>query len=167
MVKKQDLHPQVKLMIASSADRKGPSFGKGAATLLHGIEQNGSLNKTAKDLHMAYSKAWSMIKKVEEGLGFTLIERYGARGSKLTEEGKKFLELTATMRRSRRTQRRPSKRSSKSSSCCGFWRIASTRRGGDSRGSSAPLCVCALKGGNVGKTQDPRAAVPGGLAFAG
>ena len=73
MVKKQDLHPQVKLMIASSADRKGPSFGKGAATLLHGIEQNGSLNKTAKDLHMAYSKAWSMIKKVEEGLGFTLI----------------------------------------------------------------------------------------------
>ena len=27
------------------------------------------------------------------GLGFTLIERYGARGSKLTEEGKKFLEL--------------------------------------------------------------------------
>ncbi len=93
MVKKQDLHPQVKLMIASSADRKGPSFGKGAATLLHGIEENGSLNKTAKDLHMAYSKAWSMIKKVEEGLGFTLIERYGARGSKLTEEGKKFLEL--------------------------------------------------------------------------
>ena len=81
MVKKQDLHPQVKLMIASSADRKGPSFGKGAATLLHGIEENGSLNKTAKDLHMAYSKAWSMIKKVEEGLGFTLIERYGARGS--------------------------------------------------------------------------------------
>ena len=71
MVKKQDLHPQVKLMIASSADRKGPSFGKGAATLLHGIEENGSLNKTAKDLHMAYSKAWSMIKKVEEGLGFT------------------------------------------------------------------------------------------------
>lgn len=47
MVKKQDLHPQVKLMIASSADRKGPSFGKGAATLLHGIEENGSLNKTA------------------------------------------------------------------------------------------------------------------------
>ena len=93
MVKKQDLHPQVKLMIASSVDRKGPSFGKGAATLLHGIEENGSLNKTAKDLHMAYSKAWSMIKKVEEGLGFTLIERYGARGSRLTEEGKRVLEL--------------------------------------------------------------------------
>ncbi len=90
--KKADLHAQIKLMISSSADRKGPSFGRGAAILLHGIEENGSLNKTAKDLHMAYSKAWSMIKKVEEGLGFKLIDRYGARGSKLTDEGKKFLE---------------------------------------------------------------------------
>lgn len=89
----KNLHAQVKLMISSSEDRKGPSFGRGAAILLRGIEENGSLNKTAKNLHMAYSKAWSMIKKVEEGLGFQLIERYGARGSKLTDDGKKFLEL--------------------------------------------------------------------------
>ena len=87
------LRAQVKLVVTASGDRKGPSFGKGAGILLHGIEEYGSLNKTAKALHMAYSKAWSMIKKVEEGLGFPLIERYGARGSKLTEEGKRFLEL--------------------------------------------------------------------------
>lgn len=93
MSEERKLHAQVKIMISASEDRKGPSFGKGAATLLHGIEENGSLNKTAKNLHMAYSKAWSMIKKVEEGLGFTLIERYGARGSKLTEEGRAFLVL--------------------------------------------------------------------------
>ena len=93
MSKKKDLQAQVKIVISASADRKGPSFGRGAAILLHGIEENGSLNKTAKDLHMAYSKAWSMIKKVEEGLGFTLIDRFGARGSKLTEDGKRFLEL--------------------------------------------------------------------------
>ena len=93
MSEERKLHAQVKIMISASGDRKGPSFGKGAATLLHGIEENGSLNKTAKNLHMAYSKAWSMIKKVEEGLGFTLIERYGARGSKLTEEGRAFLVL--------------------------------------------------------------------------
>lgn len=89
----KNLHAQVKLVITSSADRKGPSFGKGAAILLRGIEENGSLNKTAKNLHMAYSKAWSMIKKVEEGLGFQLIDRFGARGSVLTEDGKRFLEL--------------------------------------------------------------------------
>ena len=86
------LRAQVKLMISATDDRKGPSFGKGTAILLRGVEQNGSLNKTAKDLHMAYSKAWSMIKKVEEGLGFTLIDRFGARGSKLTEQGARFLE---------------------------------------------------------------------------
>lgn len=93
MIQKNDLHAQVKLMITSSEDRKGPSFGKGAAILLHGVEENGSLNKTAKNLHMAYSKAWSMIKKVEGGLGFQLIDRFGARGSKLTEDGKRFLTL--------------------------------------------------------------------------
>lgn len=93
MAEKKNLHSQVKIMITATEDRKGPTFGKGAATLLHGIEENGSLNKTAKNLHMAYSKAWSMIKKVEDGLGFQLIERYGARGSKLTEDGKEFLEL--------------------------------------------------------------------------
>lgn len=93
MSEERKLHSQVKLVVTASADRKGPSFGKGAGILLHGIEEYGSLNKTAKVLHMAYSKAWSMIKKVEDGLGFPLIERFGARGSRLTEEGKRFLEL--------------------------------------------------------------------------
>ncbi len=88
-----NLHAQVKLVVTASSDRKGPSFGKGAGILLHGIEEYGSLNKTAKVLHMAYSKAWSMIKKVEDGLGFPLIERYGARGSRLTDEGRRFLAL--------------------------------------------------------------------------
>ena len=91
--KKKDLHAQVKLMITCTEDRKGPSFSRGAAILLHGVEDNGSLNKTAKELHMAYSKAWGMIKKVEEGLGFQLIDRFGARGSKLTEDGARFLAL--------------------------------------------------------------------------
>jgi len=93
MSEEKDLHAQVKIVITSSEDRKGPSFSKGAAILLRGIEENGSLNKTAKNLHMAYSKAWNMIKKVEEGLGFQMIDRFGARGSVLTEDGKRFLEL--------------------------------------------------------------------------
>lgn len=93
MAEEKKLHAQVKLVVTASESRKGPSFGKGAGILLHGIEEYGSLNKTAKMLHMAYSKAWSMIKKVEEGLGFPLIERFGARGSRLTPEGKHFLEL--------------------------------------------------------------------------
>ena len=93
MSNSKNLHAQVKIMLSSSDNRKDPSFGRGAAILLRGVQMNGSLNKTAKDLHMAYSKAWGMIKKVEESLGFKLINRYGARGSELTEEGRKFLDL--------------------------------------------------------------------------
>lgn len=93
MSNSKHLHGSVKIMVAASEDRKGPSFGRGVAVLLRGVDENGSLNKTAKNLHMAYSKAWSMIKKVEDALGFLLIERHGARGSVLTDDGRRFLEL--------------------------------------------------------------------------
>ena len=69
------------------------AFGPGMSALLRGVEETGSLQGAAQGMNMAYSKAWSMIKKVEEGLGFQLIERYGARGSKLTEDGEEFLKL--------------------------------------------------------------------------
>lgn len=89
---KRQLFVQAKIMIASSKNRKAASFGKGSAVLLHGVRDKGSLNKTAKDMGMAYSKAWTLIKKVEEGLGFELLERDGARGSSLTKKGDEFLE---------------------------------------------------------------------------
>ncbi len=82
-----------KIMIVDKEDRHGPSFGKGAAVLLRGVEEYGSLNRAAKELHMAYSKAWGMIKKVEDGLGIQFIERFGARGSRLTREGREFMRL--------------------------------------------------------------------------
>jgi len=67
------------------------AFGKGVAGLLTGIEQYSSLNQAAKNMGMAYSKAWKKMKETEEHLGVPLIERLGARGSKLTEEGQVFL----------------------------------------------------------------------------
>ena len=89
---KRPLFAQAKIMIASSKNRKAASFGKGCAVLLHGVREKGSLNKTAKDMGMAYSKAWTLVKKVEEGLGFELLQRYGARGSSLTKKGNAFLD---------------------------------------------------------------------------
>lgn len=88
----EKLHADIKMMVGRSKDPALASFGKGSATLLHGVEQYGSLNKTAKELGMAYSKAWTLIKRVEESLGFQLIERHGAHGSLLTEKGKDFLD---------------------------------------------------------------------------
>lgn len=83
----------VRVRVKNTESPDNFSFGKGVAQLLSGIEQYSSLNKSARNMGMAYSKAWTKIKETEEHLGFTLIERMGAKGSKLTEKGKEFLRL--------------------------------------------------------------------------
>lgn len=67
------------------------SFGKGVAQLLAGIERYSSLNQSAKSIGMAYSKAWNKINETEKHLGFPLIERLGPKGSRLTRQGREFL----------------------------------------------------------------------------
>ena len=75
----------------------GHSFGKGIHLLLCGIRDNGSLNKAAKNMGMAYSRAWSILKQAEKELGFSLVERNGAKGSSLTDKGLQFLSLYEEM----------------------------------------------------------------------
>ncbi len=70
---------------------EGHGFGKGIVLLLEGIEKNGSLYKTTNDLGMAYSKAWRILHLTENEFSINLINRDGARGSTLTEEGQQFL----------------------------------------------------------------------------
>ena len=50
------------------------------------------LNAAAKGMKMAYSKAWRIIKETEAALGMQLLDRDGAHGSTLTEEGNKLLD---------------------------------------------------------------------------
>ena len=57
-----------------------------------GVRSLGSLNAAAKDMKMAYSKAWRIIKETEAALGMQLLDRDGAHGSTLTEEGDKLLD---------------------------------------------------------------------------
>ncbi|MCQ2752542.1 MAG: LysR family transcriptional regulator [Coriobacteriales bacterium] len=90
---RKKLRPQIKIMISASSDESAPSFSKGAAALLDQVKETGSLNKAAKNMHMAYSKAWTLLKRVEDTLGFKLIERNGVYGSCLSEKGEEFLEL--------------------------------------------------------------------------
>jgi molybdate transport system regulatory protein len=84
------IRPRLTIYTGDSVDTG--SFGKGIATLLRGIDQYGSLNASARKIHMAYSKAWRIVKETELAFGFDLIARDGARGSKLTAEGLKLLE---------------------------------------------------------------------------
>ena len=92
----QDFQIKVKLSVCSGSSEEDDHIGvlsKGTVALLRGIKDKGSLNKAAKDLHMAYSKAWRIVKETEEGFGYLLVNRDGARGSALTEEGEKMLEV--------------------------------------------------------------------------
>ena len=86
-----DLH--VVLSIRLFTDQK--CFGPGVAELLHRVEEHGSLRAAAKSMEMAYSKAWTIVHRAEECLGFGLLQvtsggKNGG-GAKLTEQGRQML----------------------------------------------------------------------------
>ena len=70
-------------------------FGPGAAQLLQGVDELGSLRRSAARMQMSYNKAWSVIHGCEEQLGFALLERRiggaGGGGAVLTEKGRALL----------------------------------------------------------------------------
>lgn len=84
--------PRIKLSFrATRDDVRGAVFGSGVAQLCRGVERTGSLNKAAKEMGMAYSKAWRIVKHTEEAFGVQLLDRNGAHGSTLTPAGRMVL----------------------------------------------------------------------------
>nr|WP_297284386.1 LysR family transcriptional regulator [uncultured Agathobaculum sp.] len=75
--------------------REDKLFGPGVAQLLEGVEQFGSLRRSAARMEMSYNKAWSVVHGCEEALGFALLERRiggaGGGGAVLTEKAKALL----------------------------------------------------------------------------
>ena len=86
------LKPTIRLSITNPASESGSVFGRGIANLCLGVREAGSLNAAAKGMGMAYSKAWRIIKETEAALGIQLLNRDGAHGSTLTEEGDALLD---------------------------------------------------------------------------
>ena len=86
------LEPTIRLSIKNPESNSGSVFGRGIADLCLGVRESGSLNAAAKGMGMAYSKAWRIIKETEAALGFQLLNRDGAHGSTLTDEGNKILD---------------------------------------------------------------------------
>ena len=86
------LKPTIRLSITTPASESGSVFGRGIANLCLGVREAGSLNAAAKGMGMAYSKAWRIIKETEAALGIQLLNRDGAHGSTLTEEGDALLD---------------------------------------------------------------------------
>lgn len=75
-------------------------FGPGVACLLRNIQQSGSIRKAAQSMGMAYSKAWNILNRSEEMLGFPLLVRTAGGktggGARLTPEGTAYLEQYET-----------------------------------------------------------------------
>jgi len=92
MEKPHELKMTVKLTVMNPELEDGSAFGRGIASLCLGVRETGSLYAAAKRMGMAYSKAWRVIRDTEEDLGITLLDRDGARGSKLTEVGNRLLD---------------------------------------------------------------------------
>ena len=46
------------------------AFGPGMVALLRAVEKTGSLQRAARSMNMAYSKAWKMLRVAEKEWGF-------------------------------------------------------------------------------------------------
>jgi len=56
-------------------DNDGKAFGDGPYELLRRVGKMMSLHRAANQMGMSYSKAWRLIRTLEERLGFPLLER--------------------------------------------------------------------------------------------
>lgn len=70
MTNENRLHPRISIRIFAAEDK---AFGPGVMHLLHNVERCASLRAAAKEMGMAYSKAWRVIKECEAALGFSLL----------------------------------------------------------------------------------------------
>ncbi len=93
----KSLTPVIRLAIAATSNPHGSEFGRGVAKLCRGVRDKGSLNAAAKDMGMAYSKAWRILRDTETALGITLLHREGAHGSTLTEDCERLLNAYTEM----------------------------------------------------------------------
>ena len=87
----QNLHPVLSIRIF--AEEK--CFGPGVAALLNRIHEHHSLRAAAMSMGMAYSKAWTILRAAETGLGFKLLNsttggKHGG-GATLTTEAEAIL----------------------------------------------------------------------------
>lgn len=77
-------------------------FGEGPLKLLKKVEELGSLRQAALSMEMSYSKAWKIIKNIEEEFKITVLETYiGGKkggGSSITKEARDFMNKYVAFR---------------------------------------------------------------------
>lgn len=85
-------HPFLRISI----EKESMFFNSRTKLLLMLIKETHSVRNACKHIALSYSKAWSMLNKLEEELGYAVVERIhgGSKGGNtyLTKEGLEFLE---------------------------------------------------------------------------
>jgi molybdate transport system regulatory protein len=85
----------MKVLYKAWLDNNGKAFGEGPYELMQRIEETGSLHQAAKELKMSYRKAWLILHRCEEKLGFHLLKRtiggVSGGGSQVTPRGRKMM----------------------------------------------------------------------------
>ncbi|MFC1496912.1 winged helix-turn-helix domain-containing protein [Verrucomicrobiota bacterium] len=98
--KNRKLRPRFKLWL-SSDEAKG-AFGDGKWRLLKAVNDEGSISAAAKKLGISYRKAWGDIKKAEQSLDVSLVEKHhgGKKGGSalLTKEGLSWVKAYSRFR---------------------------------------------------------------------
>lgn len=87
----KNLHPVLTIRLFSEEK----CFGPGIAELLERVEEHRSLRAAAASMDMAYSKAWTIVRRCEENLGVKLLDyttggKHGG-GASVTSEGRELL----------------------------------------------------------------------------
>jgi molybdate transport system regulatory protein len=86
----------LKYKIWLETNEKAGVLGDGKWRLLKAIDETGCLTDAMKKLGLSYRKTWDNLVKIEETLGFKIVEkqRGGASGGKtvLTKEGKAIVD---------------------------------------------------------------------------
>jgi len=84
-------------------DHHGKAFGDGPYELLRRVDKTKSLHQAANQMGMAYSKAWRLIRTLEQRLGFPLLERKvggpSGGGSRITPRAKELMNLYGRFRK--------------------------------------------------------------------
>jgi molybdate transport system regulatory protein len=87
---------KLKYKIWLETNEKEGVLGDGKWYLLKAIDETGCLNDAIKKLGLSYRKTWDNLVKIEETLGFKILEkqRGGASGGQtvLTKEGKAIVD---------------------------------------------------------------------------
>jgi molybdate transport system regulatory protein len=84
-------------------DNNGKAFGDGPYELLKRVDKGKSLHQAAIQMGMSYSKAWRLVRSLEERLGFALLDRkiggQSGGGSHVTSQGKVLMNHYGRFRR--------------------------------------------------------------------